>query len=217
MGTHINADGEFQSDKYPTCPAGKVPLSVKDPAAQPWLWLYAQGHMAIDEEFSRDLCRALLNAGYVPGPTRKRLSANIGFEKFLMPGEKKFAYAAPQNLFRPEYLFIEGRAGVFLLEAKVGTQHQIDQGPISTLFYSCPTNKKTLERIRPLIAEANGLAQDNPIMQFAWDETEDPDTVMGLPIDWDIAEVGNQISFLFHNRSSEPVRVTGVLRGSISR
>lgn len=30
MGSHL-IDGEFQSDKYPTCPRGKVPLSVKDP------------------------------------------------------------------------------------------------------------------------------------------------------------------------------------------
>lgn len=27
MGEHI-INGEFQSDKYPTCPRGKVPLSV---------------------------------------------------------------------------------------------------------------------------------------------------------------------------------------------
>lgn len=39
--THI-IDGEFQSDKYPTCPRGKVPLSVKDKTAQDLLWEYAQ-------------------------------------------------------------------------------------------------------------------------------------------------------------------------------
>lgn len=64
MGSHI-VNGQFQSDKYPTCPAGKVPLSVQDPAAQPLLWEYAQFHRSIDAEFSSDLEAALLAAGYV--------------------------------------------------------------------------------------------------------------------------------------------------------
>jgi hypothetical protein len=65
MGTHI-IDGEFQSDKYPTCPSGKVPLSVKDPSAQDLLWEYAQRRRAVDAEFSEDLETALKNAGFVP-------------------------------------------------------------------------------------------------------------------------------------------------------
>jgi hypothetical protein len=63
MGSHL-INGEFQSDKYPTCPAGKVPLSVKDPTAQPLLWEYAQRHRSVDAEFSNDLEAALLTAGY---------------------------------------------------------------------------------------------------------------------------------------------------------
>lgn len=66
MGNHI-VKGQFQSDKYPTCPPGKVPLSVNDKAAQPLLWIYAQGHRAIDPEFSADLEAALKAAGYTPG------------------------------------------------------------------------------------------------------------------------------------------------------
>ena len=66
MGAHINSDGLFQSDKYPTTPAGKVPLSVKDPDAQPLLWAYAQLHRLRDPEFSEDLETALRAAGYVP-------------------------------------------------------------------------------------------------------------------------------------------------------
>ncbi len=65
MGAHL-IDGEFQSDKYPTCPRGKVPLSVRDPAAQDLLWEYAQRHRAIDPEFSTDLEEALRRAGYAP-------------------------------------------------------------------------------------------------------------------------------------------------------
>jgi hypothetical protein len=56
--------GEFQSDKYPTCPPGKVPLSVKDPMAQDLLWEYAQRRRAVDQEFADDLEYALQNAGY---------------------------------------------------------------------------------------------------------------------------------------------------------
>ena len=59
-------DGEFQSDKYPTCPRGKVPLSCKDPAAQDLLWEYAQRRRSVDAEFSADLEIALRSAGYVP-------------------------------------------------------------------------------------------------------------------------------------------------------
>jgi hypothetical protein len=64
--------GEFQSDKYPTCPRGKVPLSVKDKTAQDLLWQYAQRHRAVDAEFADDLEIALTNAGYTPLATHAR-------------------------------------------------------------------------------------------------------------------------------------------------
>ncbi len=64
MGTHI-VDGEFQSDKYPTCPRGKVPLAVKDPTAQDLLWEYAQRRRSVDSEFSSDLEAALREVGYI--------------------------------------------------------------------------------------------------------------------------------------------------------
>jgi hypothetical protein len=64
MGAHL-IDGEFQSDKYPTCPRGKVPLSVKDPTAQDLLWQYAERRRAVDAEFADDLQQALRLAGYV--------------------------------------------------------------------------------------------------------------------------------------------------------
>ncbi len=78
MGKHI-VDGRFQSDKYPTCPAGKVPLSIEDPDAQGLLWEYALRHIAKDPEFSTDLWLALVTAGYKPSvfvlstPTEERL------------------------------------------------------------------------------------------------------------------------------------------------
>jgi hypothetical protein len=66
MGSHINEDGFFQSDKYPTCPPGKVPLSCRDATAQDLLWEYAQRRRAVDPEFSADLETALRSAGYAP-------------------------------------------------------------------------------------------------------------------------------------------------------
>jgi hypothetical protein len=65
MGAHL-IDGEFQSDKYPTCPRGKVPLSVKDKTAQDLLWEYAQRRRVVDAEFSDDLETALCNVGFRP-------------------------------------------------------------------------------------------------------------------------------------------------------
>jgi hypothetical protein len=64
-------DGQFQSDKYPTTPRGKVPLSVKDATAQDLLWEYAQRRRAVDKEFADDLEEALRIAGYIK-PTIQR-------------------------------------------------------------------------------------------------------------------------------------------------
>jgi hypothetical protein len=61
--SHI-VDGEFQSDKYPMCPRGKVPLSIKDITAQDLLWQYAQRRRAVDAEFADDLEMCLRQAGY---------------------------------------------------------------------------------------------------------------------------------------------------------
>lgn len=69
MSAHL-IEGEFQSDKYPTCPRGKVPLSVKDPSAQDLLWEYAQRRRVVDAEFSDDLETALRTAGYRPPRTK---------------------------------------------------------------------------------------------------------------------------------------------------
>jgi hypothetical protein len=65
MGAHL-VNGDFQSDKYPTCPAGKVPLSTKDPMAQDLLWEYAQRRRKVDAEFSDDLEAALRGKGFSP-------------------------------------------------------------------------------------------------------------------------------------------------------
>ena len=60
---HLTVTNEFQSDKYPWCPAGFVPLKVTDPMARDSLWDYARRRRVVDEEFTRDLEEALLFAG----------------------------------------------------------------------------------------------------------------------------------------------------------
>ena len=61
--SHI-VNGKFQSDKYPSCPAGKVPLSTKDPMAQDLLWEYAVRRMNLDRDFSLELKACLKADGY---------------------------------------------------------------------------------------------------------------------------------------------------------
>jgi hypothetical protein len=65
--------GDFQSDKYPLTPRGKVPLSTKDPAAQDLLWEYAHrrrtgshGSRERDPAFSDAVQAALVARGFTP-------------------------------------------------------------------------------------------------------------------------------------------------------
>ena len=63
MGEHL-IDGEFQSDKYPWCHRGFVPLKLTDPMAQGLLWEYAHQRASVDQEFADDLLEALRIKGY---------------------------------------------------------------------------------------------------------------------------------------------------------
>ena len=58
---HLTRSGTFQSDKYPWCPAGFVPLKISDPAAHDPLLLYAARQEAVDAEFARDVREAIAN------------------------------------------------------------------------------------------------------------------------------------------------------------
>ena len=58
---HLTTTGEFQSDKYPWCPDGFVPIKVTDPMARDLLTVYANRRQVVDEEFTRDLLEALDN------------------------------------------------------------------------------------------------------------------------------------------------------------
>ena len=94
---HINAYGKFQSDKYPDCPAGKVPLSTKDPMAQDLLWEYAQRRREVDEQFSDDLKLTLQTSGFA-GPR----SPEAGFWP-LRPTTKDFAVVMEYMLLANDY------------------------------------------------------------------------------------------------------------------
>jgi hypothetical protein len=65
MGSHL-IDGQFQSDKYPWCKPGFVPLKLTDKRAQDFLWQYAELRRSEDSEFSDDLQTALRSVGYKP-------------------------------------------------------------------------------------------------------------------------------------------------------
>lgn len=67
MGAHLDAEGRFQSDKYPTTPPDCVPLKVTDATARDLLWTYAQRRRSVDAEFSADLEARLLATGPDPG------------------------------------------------------------------------------------------------------------------------------------------------------
>ena len=91
VGSHL-IDGEFQSDKYPTTPRGKVPLSVKDATAQDLLWKYAQRRRSVDAQFSDDLESALRTAGYAPGAGGVHTLETIaGYQKRAEAAEADFA------------------------------------------------------------------------------------------------------------------------------
>lgn len=72
---HLTVTGAFQSDKFPWCPPGFVPLKLNDPAARDLLAEYARRRGPIDSAFHRDLIEGLENtpvkenAGYEPFKT----------------------------------------------------------------------------------------------------------------------------------------------------
>ena len=61
---HLTASGRLQSDRYPSVPAGKIPLSDRDPQALAPLLLYAALHRAAgkhgDTQFNGDVVDALI-------------------------------------------------------------------------------------------------------------------------------------------------------------
>ncbi len=121
MGEHL-IDGQFQSDKYPTCPRGKVPLSTKDTLAQDLLWTLAQRYREIDSEFSDDLEKALLLQGYAP-PYNKQVALlkmlHVLSDEFGIILETSIA-AIDQDTMQPFIEFYHQQKGGFHSRTRLG-------------------------------------------------------------------------------------------------
>jgi hypothetical protein len=58
-GHHIDAQGRFQSDKYPDLPPDKIVLSFNDPEAREALLVLAQSYSGKDPELTADIRKRL--------------------------------------------------------------------------------------------------------------------------------------------------------------
>jgi len=124
LGHHL-IDGEFQSNKYPTTPRGKVPLSVRDEMAQDLLWEYARRRRRVDAEFSDYLEAALRLSGSSP-PIAGLLSL------------AEIAQAIPEISFDPEAgpddpssssQYVDGYMDARSLAIAACTDRQVDDVP----------------------------------------------------------------------------------------
>lgn len=79
---HLTITGTFQSDKYPWCAAGFVPLKITDKTAHDLLRTYADRRALIDAEFGRDLHEALDNVG----ADRRQVFADMAWAEVIPEG-----------------------------------------------------------------------------------------------------------------------------------
>ena len=135
-----------------------------------------------------------------------------GLNAVLEPGRTTIVQLQPQCLFRAERLWISECFGVTLDNVKIGNASQSWE-PVSTLFYSVPSNPKTIDQIRSLIVALKGREPAYSDL-VVWDDKTDPEAVLGLPVKWDTCEIGNMISLFFTNKGTEPVTILGVIRGT---
>ena len=171
MGAHL-IDGQFQSDKYPTTPRGKVPLSCTDRSAQDLLWAYAQRHRAIDPEFSSDLEEALRLAGFVaPAPADEPPAEYAVVEVF---GHRRHAGRIQE---------VE-RFGTKLLRIDVPTEGDFECGYLThfyggaSIFSVIPADLETVRRInqpyRPVGRLSPPAEEEAPPPRRADDDDEHP-------------------------------------------
>jgi hypothetical protein len=171
MGSHL-IDGEFQSDKYPTTPRGKVPLSVKDKSAQDLLWEYSKRHLSVDAEFSTDLQVALQLAGFrapVPGPMKAyRVWVTLPSTRGLPPMEtvSSVAYARRERA--------EKRSAFLQFRRGQGWAHEVREEMI-------PRDDPTFGRLMSLVMDDDA---DDELTEVTDDTTVPkvvPETPASLP------------------------------------
>jgi|GEM_PF-2612188 len=63
MGHHLNAAGQFQSDKYPELAPDKIVLSFNDPHAVKALAVLACSYHDVDRELADDIAERLQRLG----------------------------------------------------------------------------------------------------------------------------------------------------------
>lgn len=63
MGHHFDAEGRFQSDKYPDLPPDRVAINITDPRTHQGLALIAHALHDDDPEFAEDLLQRLNTLG----------------------------------------------------------------------------------------------------------------------------------------------------------
>jgi len=148
----------------------------------------------------------------------KKISiTDIGFSVCLMPHERRLVRLQPELTLRVERLYIERCPGVFLGKVKIGNQEQnlgVDSG-VSTLFYSVPSSPETLDAIKILLREWDGIVTDEGMLIETAERAAEETKILGLPVSWDTCPIGNTITLKFENVGADPVRVTGVLRARV--
>ena len=167
MATHIDKQGQFQSDKYPTCPPGKFPLSFKDVRAQPLIWMYSE--ITQDEELSRDLKKCLALEGYEKpqerGPLEMRwdlLAVILGYNELAKRTEYSFETRVWMRMVREQATLEYVRMGGNLDITNEGEFLNLSPGvpPGRPLF-----KKTEIEDIRAFLAkyDADMTAEDDPV------------------------------------------------------
>ena len=73
MGHHINAEGQFQSDKHPDLPPDRIRLNFNNPNSHAALWQLAKSYASVDPELAEDIGMRLWSLGSRPSWAEQEL------------------------------------------------------------------------------------------------------------------------------------------------
>jgi hypothetical protein len=158
MGAHLK-DGKFQSDKYPSCPAGKVPLSTRDTTAQDLLWEYAQRRARVDVEFCNDLETALKLDGFVPTDTPDNAIADDAYAWCKGKGPEPYApQVASLVVLIRKHVEAERMRGTDLIARAKEAHAEVGRHASFLLkLYACETPGDVCEKLAQVIVMHNGF------------------------------------------------------------
>lgn len=86
MGHHINAAGEFQSDKYQDLKPDKIVVSFKHPEAWPALEALADGYEYKDPDLAADIRQRLRAIGSTPPKAARERAHRIAHDWYMATG-----------------------------------------------------------------------------------------------------------------------------------